>query len=68
MEQWINEPMPLTTNPPWEIDNVKLVKRPLYVLVIQDLVEALSTFRAEDMVVVLTGYGVGGYGINGYGY
>lgn len=61
--------MPLTTNPNWDRENVKLVKRPLYLLLIEDLVEALATFRPEDaQVVALTGYGIGGYGIHGYGY
>jgi len=61
--------MPLTTTPPWNLENAKFVRRPLYLVVIEDLVEALSTFRVEDMeVVVLAGYGIGGYGINGYGY
>jgi hypothetical protein len=61
--------MPLVTTPAWNLEHAKLVRRPLYLLVIEDLVEALSTFRAEDMeVLALTGYGIGGYGIHGYGY
>lgn len=60
--------MPLTTKPKWNIENAKLQKRPLYVVVIQDMPEWLTTFRAEDMTITLTGYGIGGYGINGYGY
>lgn len=61
--------MPLTTSPAWNVEHAKFVRRPLYLVVIADLVEALSTFRPEDMeVVLLTGYGIGGYGINGYGY
>lgn len=60
--------MPLTTNPPWKIENAKLQKRPLYIVVIENLPEWLTTFQPEDLVVSLTGYGIGGYGMNGYGY
>jgi hypothetical protein len=61
--------MPLVTTPAWNVEHAKFVRRPLYLVVIEDLVEALSTFRPEDMeVVLLRGYGIGGYGINGYGY
>lgn len=60
--------MPILTTPDWDLENAKLIKRPLYLVVIQDLAEALSTFRAEDMEVVVGGYGIGGYGINPYGY
>jgi len=60
--------MPLLTNPAWNVANAKLAKRPLYILIIENMPEWLTTFRAEDMVVTLTGYGIGGYGINGYGY
>jgi hypothetical protein len=58
--------MPLATNPQWKLENAKLAKRPLYIVVIENVAEWLTTFRAED--VEITGYGVGGYGINGYGY
>jgi hypothetical protein len=60
--------MPILTTPDWDRENVNLIKRPFYLVVIGDLVEALSTFRAEDMQVVWGGYGIGGYGINPYGY
>lgn len=60
--------MPIPTNPNWAIENARLVKRPLYVLMIEDLPEALTTFRAEDEAVTLSGYGIGGYGMNGYGF
>ena len=60
--------MPITTNPQFALENAKLEKRPLYVVVIENVPEWLSTFRPEDMQVALTGYGLGGYGINGYGY
>ncbi len=60
--------MPLTTNPNWNVENAKLTKRPLYVVVMETIPEWLSTFRPEDMQVTLTGYGVGGYGLNGYGH
>lgn len=58
--------MPLITNPDWNIENAKLQKRPLYIVVIENMPEWLTTFRVEDAEV--TGYGIGGYGINGYGY
>jgi len=60
--------MPLITNPAWRIENAKLQKRPLYIVVIERLPDWLTTFRPEDWEVVLTGYGIGGYGINGYGH
>jgi hypothetical protein len=60
--------MPIATNASWEIENARPVKRPLYVLIIEHLPEALTTFRAEDQQVSFTGYGIGGYGTNGYGY
>ena len=60
--------MPLAINSQWNVENAKLVKRPLYVVVIEDLPEALTTFRAEDQQVQSTGYGIGGYGTTGYGY
>jgi hypothetical protein len=60
--------MPIITNSNWEIENAKLAKRPLYVVIIENLPEALTTFRAEDQDVTLSGYGLGGYGTNGYGY
>ncbi|MGA2629816.1 MAG: hypothetical protein ABSG54_06330 [Terriglobia bacterium] len=58
----------LTTNAQWNIENAKLVKRPLYTVFIENLPEALTTFRAEDQQVQFTGYGIGGYGTSGYGY
>ena len=60
--------MPISTNANWEIENAKPAKRPLYVVIIENLPEALTTFRAEDQQVTLTGYGIGGYGTNGYGH
>lgn len=60
--------MPIITNPNWDVENAKPVKRPLYVVIVEDLPEALTTFRAEDEQVTLTGYGIGGYGTTGYGY
>jgi len=58
----------LTTNAQWNLENARLVKRPLHAVFIEDLPEALTTFRAEDQQVQFTGYGIGGYGTNGYGY
>lgn len=60
--------MPIPTNSQWTIENAKLVKRPLYLLIIEGAAEPLTTFRLEDMAVVWGGYGVGGYGTNAYGY
>ncbi len=60
--------MPIPTNPNWAIENARLAKRPLYVVMIENLPEALTTFRAEDQDVTLTGYGIGGYGTTGYGF
>ena len=60
--------MPIPTNSNWDIENARLAKRPLYVVIIENLPEALTTFRAEDQQVQSTGYGIGGYGTTGYGY
>ncbi len=60
--------MPLTTNPQWNIENSKLVKRPLYMVFIDGVLEPLTTFRASDAQVAWSGYGIGGYGLTGYGY
>jgi len=60
--------MPIPTNPNWQIENARLAKRPLYVVTIENVPDALTTFRVEDQTVILTGYGIGGYGTNGYGY
>ncbi|MBZ5546206.1 MAG: hypothetical protein LAO07_21485 [Acidobacteriia bacterium] len=57
----------LETNPNFDAPNLKLVKRPLYVLLIDGMLDALTTFRPEDVQVVWGGYGVGGYGTTGYG-
>ena len=45
-----------------------LVKRPLYILIIDGVFEPFTTFRAEDAQIVWGGYGIGGYGTTGYGY
>lgn len=60
--------MPIPTNPSFGISNQKLVKQPLYALTIEGSVELLTTFRLQDLNVVLTGYGVAGYGTTGYGF
>jgi hypothetical protein len=60
--------MPIPTNSPWTIENAKLVKRPLYLVIIEGVSEPLTTFRPDDTEVVWGGYGIGGYGINEYGY
>lgn len=59
--------MAIVTNPRFDVANQQLAKRPLYMAFIDSTFDALSTFRAEDLNVALTGYGIGGYGINGYG-
>jgi hypothetical protein len=59
--------MPITTNPNFDVANLKLQKRPLYVLQIDGVLDWLTTFRAEDVQVVWGGYGVAGYGTTGYG-
>lgn len=60
--------MPIATNHSFDTSNQKLVKHPLYALTIEGSVEMLTTFRLEDLQVVLTGYGVSGYGMTGYGF
>jgi hypothetical protein len=60
--------MPITTNIPWNTENAKLVKRPLYILTIAGVLEPFTTFRLEDVNVIWGGYGVAGYGTTGYGY
>jgi hypothetical protein len=60
--------MPIPTNTSFDAKNQELTKRPLYIVVIENVVEWLTTFRPEDQAVELTGYGIGGYGINNYGY
>lgn len=60
--------MPVATNPSFNLNNAALVKRPLYVVQIEGVIDPLTTFRPEDMNVTHTGYGVNGYGTTGYGY
>ena len=60
--------MPLTTNQTWNIENARLEKRPLYYLLIDGVMEPLTTFRADDAQITWGGYGMGGYGTTGYGY
>ncbi|MBZ5516112.1 MAG: hypothetical protein LAN62_14945 [Acidobacteriia bacterium] len=57
----------LKTNPNFDAANLHLVKRPLYILLIDGVLDPLTTFRAEDAQVVWGGYGVAGYGTAGYG-
>jgi hypothetical protein len=59
--------MPILTNSSFDSENLKLQKRPLYVLLIDGVLDPITTFRAEDVQVVWGGYGVGGYGTMGYG-
>jgi len=58
----------LTANPNWDAATAKLQKRPLYIVIIENLATRLATFRLEDMSVTVTGYGMTGYGLSGYGY
>jgi len=58
----------LMTNPDFDTANLALVKRPLYILIIDGVFEPFTTFRAEDAQIVWGGYGIGGYGTTGYGY
>jgi len=60
--------MPVPTTPSFDLKNLELVKRPLYVVAIEGLPEPLTTFRLEDVQVVRGGYGMSGYGTTGYGY
>jgi hypothetical protein len=60
--------MAVTTNPSFDLNNAALWKRPLYVVQIEGVMDALTTFRPEDMNVGHTGYGMNGYGTTGYGY
>ncbi len=59
--------MAIQTNPNFDEQNAALQKRPLYVLVIEGVLDPLTTFRPQDWNVTLTGYGVSGYGTTGYG-
>jgi hypothetical protein len=58
----------ISTNPTFDAANAKLTKRPLYLVLIEGVLEPLTTFRAGDTQVVWGGYGIGGYGTTGYGY
>lgn len=58
--------MPIVTNPTFDAQNLKLAKRPLYVIEIDGVANPIATFRAQDLATA-GGYGIGGYGINGYG-
>ena len=58
----------LATNPNFDAANLNLQKRPLYYLLIDGVMEPLTTFRADDAQITWGGYGMGGYGTTGYGY
>jgi len=60
--------MPLVTNSYFDAKNLKLNKRPLYLVMIEGLPEPLTTFRPEEACVTRYGYGIWGYGASGYGY
>lgn len=59
--------MAIQTNSSFDAQNVALEKRPLYVLVIEGVLDPLTTFRPEDWNITLGGYGMNGYGTTGYG-
>ena len=60
--------MAIITNPNFDAENLKLTKRPLYLVTIEGITNPLTTFRPEDALVSWGGYGVSGYGTIGYGY
>jgi hypothetical protein len=60
--------MPIESNLNFEARNAELNKRPLYLLIIEGLLEPLASFRQEDAQVTWGGYGVSGYGTTPYGY
>jgi len=60
--------MAIQTNSNFDTCNAALIKRPLYVLVIEGISSPLTTFRPQDMQVTVSGYGMSGYGTTGYGY
>ena len=59
--------MAVNTNPSFNVQNLELAKRPLYMVSIDGLPEPLTTFRLDAVQVNLTGYGLSGYGTTGYG-
>ena len=59
--------MPIATNPSFDAMNCQMVKRPLYMLILEGISEPLTTFRLDDAQVTWGGYGIGGYGTTGYG-
>ena len=60
--------MPITTNSSFDLKNQELIKRPLYVVIIEGMLEPLTTFRLDEAQVTWGGYGIGAYGTTGYGY
>lgn len=60
--------MAIETNFSFDRNNAALVKRPLYVLMIEGLPTPFTSFRPEDMQIAVSGYGMSGYGTTGYGY
>jgi hypothetical protein len=60
--------MAIQTNVPFDTNNAALVKRPLYVLLIDGIATSITTFRPQDMQIAISGYGMSGYGTTGYGY
>jgi hypothetical protein len=60
--------MPIPTNANFDAKNQELNKRPLYLVIIDGVLEPLTTFRLEEAQVTWGGYGIGGYGTSGYGY
>ncbi len=60
--------MPITTNSSFDLKNQELIKRPLYVVIIEGVLEPLTTFRLDEAQVTWGGYGITGYANTGYGY
>lgn len=60
--------MAIPTNTTFDAENQSLIKRPLYLLIIEGIADPLTTFRPDDMQVTWSGYGLSGYGTTGYGY
>jgi len=57
----------ISTNLNFDAQNAALMKRPLYMLWIEGVLDPLTTFRIEDAHVTWGGYGIGGYGTAPYG-
>lgn len=59
--------MAVATNSSFDANNLRLAKRPLYIVTIEGVTEPLTTFRPDAALISWGGYGIGGYGTTGYG-